>query len=76
MVKRKKKEMGMMKPAMGLVGGSVMFGLGGSIAETGGFPAAGITAGARFLPAAGAAVGAGMAMGQVKKLQKLTKRKK
>ena len=78
---RKKKDLGIARPAKGLVKGTIILGVGGSvIAGVGGSTAAsagaGITAAASFLPVAGTAIGGGLVVRQLKRLEKQTKRKR
>ncbi len=82
MARRKKKEdFGIAKPAMSLVGGATILGVGGAVVTGVGGPTAGaagggLTAAASFLPPIGAAIGAGLTVQQLKKLQKTAKRKR
>lgn len=82
MAKHKKaQDVGVLRPAKGLVKGAVILGVGGSvIAGVGGSTAAsagaGVTAAASFLPIAGTALGAGVVVGQLRKLEKQTKRRR
>ena len=77
---RKAQDVGFARPAKGLVKGAVILGVGGSvIAGVGGSTAAsagaGVTAAASFLPVAGTAIGGGIVIRQLKKLQKVRKRR-
>lgn len=77
---KKKKDSGMAKPALGLVSGVVILGAGSSMVSgiggpTAGYAGAGLTSAASFMPPMGAAVGAGLTVQQLKKLQKQTKQK-
>ena len=77
MDKRKKREdLGITRPAMGLVGGAAILGIGSTVAVKAGGSAAGMSAAASFLPPMGTAVGAGLTVMQLRKLEKQTKRKK
>ena len=82
MGKRKKREdMGMVKPAMGLVGGGVILGVGGSVVgaipgTTAATAGGGLTAMASFMGPMGATVGAGLTVQQLRKLEKQTKRRR
>ena len=68
------QDIGIARPAMGLVvggtilsvGGSVIAGVGGSTAASAG---AGVTAVASFLPVAGTVIGGGIVVGQLRNLQ-------
>ena len=77
MRKRKSKnDVGMAKPAMGLVKGGVVLGVGGSVISSVGGNAAGVSTMAGFMPAMGAAMGGGIALQQVRKIQKQTRKRK
>ncbi len=58
-----------------LVKGSVILGVGSSIAIQSGGSAAGLSAAASFMPTMGVAIGGGLVVGQLRKLQKVSKRK-
>ncbi len=78
---RKAKDVGFIKPAKGLVGGTVILGVGGSVVSGIGGPTANVAGGglvtaAGFFPAIGTAVGAGLTVQQLRKLEKQTKRKR
>ncbi len=78
--KKKVSDLGIARPAMGLIGGGIALGLGSSIVgSVGGSTAAsaqgGLTTAASFLPIAGTAVGAGLTIRQLKKLEKMQERR-
>ena len=73
---KKRKELGMVKPALALTGASVALGVGSQVTVAAGGSAAGLGAMAGFMPAAGAAMGAGVVVGQLRKLEKAGKVKK
>ena len=78
-MKKKKKDMGMAGPAMGMVTGGVVLGVGSQVVSgVGGSTAAsaggGLVTAASFMPTMGVAIGAGLTLEQVKKLQKKGKR--
>lgn len=73
---RRKKDLGMARPAMGLVKGGVVLGVGSSVVTAAGGSAAGMTTMAGFMPAMGVAIGGGIALQQVRRLQKQTRRRK
>jgi len=76
MAKRKKvPDIGFVRPAIGLVGAGVAFGVGaGVVGSIGGSTAAaagsGLVAGASFLPVAGTAVGSFIVVRQLQGLQR------
>ncbi len=76
MAKRKnREELGIARPALGLVAGATILGVGGTvIAGVGGSTAAsagaGVTAVASFLPVAGTVIGGGIVIGQLRGLQR------
>ena len=72
MAKRKKD--GLKQATIGLVGGSVILSTGSSVVQKTGGSAAGLTAAAGFMPAMGTAMGAGMTLMQLKKLERLKRR--
>ena len=77
---RKKKD-GLKRATLGLVGGSVILSTGSSIVgSVGGSTAAsaqaGLGAAAGFLSPIGATVGAGLTVQQLRKLQKVSKRRR
>lgn len=82
MAKRKKKdEIGFVKPTTGLVKGSVILGVGGSVVSgvggsTAGTAGGGLVTAASFMPAMGTATGAGLTVQQLRKLEKQTKRRR
>ena len=73
---RKRKDLGLKRPAIGLVAGATILGIGGSVAVGVGGSGAGISAAASFLPAIGATVGAGLTIGQLRKLENQRKHRK
>ena len=82
MAKRKKvSEMGLKQATTGIVGGAVVLGVGGSVVgaipgTTAATAGGGITAAASFMPTMGAAMGAGMTMQQLRKLQRVSKKRR
>ena len=68
---KKRKEMGLKQASMGLVGGAVILSTGSQVVSSVGGSGAGLTAAARFLPTMGTALGAGLTLQQVRKLQSL-----
>ena len=77
MGKRKKREdLGIARPAMGLVGGAAILGIGSTVAVKAGGSGAGMSAMASFMPAMGTTVGAGLTVQQLRKLEKQTKRRR
>lgn len=70
---KKKKELGMVKPALAMTGASVVLGVGSQVAVGSGGSAAGIGAMSGFLPIAGSAMGAGVVVGQLRKLEEAGK---
>lgn len=77
---KKKKGLGIAKPALQMTGGAVILGVGSSVATgtgtVGTAAAGGLTTMASFMPAMGAAVGGGLVLNQVKKLEKVNKRRR
>ncbi len=73
---RKKKDLGIAKPALGLTVGATILGVGAGVAVKAGGSGAGLSAAAGFLPTMGTAVGAGLTIVQLRKLEKQTKRKR
>ena len=78
---RKKKDLDIAKPALALTGGAVVLGIGGSVVggvggSTAGAAGGGLVAAASFLPPIGAAIGAGLTIQQLQKLEKQVKRKR
>ena len=78
---KRKKDLGIAKPAGALVGGAVILGAGGSVVgaipgTTAATAGGGLTAMASFMPVAGTAIGAGLTIQQLKKLEKQTKRRR
>ncbi len=73
---RKKKDLGIAKPALGLTVGATILGVGAGVAVKAGGSGAGLSAAAGFLPTMGTAVGAGLTIGQLRRLEKQTKRKR
>ncbi len=76
---KKKKDLGIAKPAMGLVGGAAILGVGGSVVgaipgTTAATAGGGLTAAAGFMPLMGTAMGAGLTVQQLRKLQKVSKK--
>lgn len=77
MAKRKQRaEMGFKQASTGLVGGAVILGVGADVAVKAGGSGAGMGAAASFMPAMGATMGAGMTLQEVRKLQKVSKKKR
>ncbi len=72
--KERKDDLGIVKPAVGLTVGGSILGLGAGIAISAGGSGAGLSAAAGFLPTMGTAIGGGLVIGQVRKLQKQTKK--
>ena len=76
MAKRKKvSDMDIIGASKGIVVSSAVLGFGGSIVSGAGGNTTGISAAASFLPPIGAAIGAGLTVRQLKKLEKLQKRR-
>ncbi len=76
MAKRKKEsEMGLKQATIGIVGGSVILGVGSGAAVKAGGSAAGLTAAAGFLPPIGATIGAGLTLRELEKLKKVGKQR-
>ena len=78
---KKRKEMGLKQASMGLVGGATILGVGGAVVgaipgTTAATAGGGITAAASFLPTIGVAVGAGLTLQQLRKLEKVSKKRK
>ena len=78
---RKKKEVGIIEPTKDFIIGSSILGVGGSvIAGVPGATAAkageGILAASSLLPTMGVALGGGLVIGQLRNLEKSTKRKR
>jgi len=71
----RKKKPGFSKSAIELTKGSVILGVGATVGTQVGGPVGGLTAASRFMPAMGAAIGAGGVLEQVKKLPKVSKKK-
>ena len=77
MAKRKKvSDLGIVKPAVGLTVGGSILGLGADVAVKAGGSGAGMSAMGSFMGPMGATVGAGLTVGQLKKLQKVSKKTK
>ena len=79
--KKKDSEFGIAKPALALTGGAVVHGIGSSVVggvggSTAGAAGGGLVAAASFLPPIGAAIGAGLTIQQLQKLEKQVKRKR
>ena len=78
---KKKKDIGVVKPALGMVGGGVALGLGSQVISsvggpTAGYAGAGMVTMASFMPPLAAVVGGAAVLQQTKKLQKSIKYKK
>ena len=73
---KRKKDLGIAKPAMELTMGASILGLGAGVAVSAGGSGAGMSAAAGFMPAMGTTVGAGLTIGQLKKLEKQNKRRR
>ncbi len=76
---KKRKEIGLKQASMGLVGGAVILGAGSSVVgaipgTTAATAGGGITAAASFMPVMGTALGAGLTIRELKKLQKVSKK--
>lgn len=69
-MKKKNKDLGMTKPALGMVAGATILGVGGSVAVSAGGSGAGMSAMAGYMPAMGTTIGAGLTIQQLRKLQK------
>lgn len=76
MAKKRNKDLGITKPAIGLTIGGSILGVGAGVAVAAGGSGAGLTAAAGFLPTAGIAIGAGLTVGQLRKLEEQNKRKR
>ena len=77
MAKRKKMAQNeFIGPTIGIVSGATILGIGGSAAVKAGGSAAGMTAMSSFLPSIGGVMGAGLTLRQVKKLEKVSKKRK
>ncbi len=82
MDKRKKRsEIGLKQASTSLVGGAVILGAGGAVVgaipgTTAATAGGGISAVAGFLPTMGTALGAGLTVQQLRKLQKVSKKRK
>ncbi len=79
--KKKDSDLGIARPAMGIVSGGVILGVGSSVVggvggSTAASSQAGLGAAAGFLPPMGATVGAGLTVQQLRKLQKVSKRRR
>ena len=77
--KRKKTSLG--EAGIGLTKGAVILGVGGSVVgaipgTTAATAGGGLTAMASFMPVAGTAIGAGLTIQQLKKLEKQNKRRR
>ena len=78
--KKKDSDLGIARPAMGLVGGGVILGVGSSVVgsvgdSTAASAQAGLGAAASFLPTAGTIVGADLTLRQLERLKKAGKRR-
>lgn len=70
MARRKKQDLGIAQPAISMVGGATILGIGGQAAVSAGGSGAGMTVMAGYLPAMGTAIGAGLTIKQLRKLKK------
>lgn len=78
---KKRKEIEFIKPSTGLVSGAVILGAGGMVVgaipgTTAATAGGGITAAASYMPMMGGVMGAGMTLQEVRKLQKVSKKKR
>ncbi len=73
---KKKKDIGFVEGGIELSKGAVVLGVGADVAVKAGGNPAGLTTMSSFMPAMGSAMGAGLVVGQLKKLSKSSKRKK
>ncbi len=78
---KKRKEMGLKQATTGLVGGAVVLGAGGVVVgaipgTTAATAAGGITAAASFMPVMGTAMGVGLTVQQLRKLEKVSKKRR
>ena len=76
---KKRKEIGLKQASMGLVGGAVVLGAGGTVigaipGTTAATAGGGISAAAGFLPTMGTVMGAGLTVQQLRKLQKVSEK--
>ena len=72
--KKKEQDLGITGPAIALTVGGSILGLGAGLTVAAGGSAAGLTAAAGFLPITGTAIGGGIVIGQLRKLQTKTRR--
>lgn len=76
---KKRKEMGLKQATTGIVGGAVILGMGGAVVgaipgTTAATAGGGITAAASFMPVMGTALGAGLTVRELRKLEKVSKK--